>query len=341
MARPRVFISSTFYNLKEVRAALEEFVRQMGYDAVVTDNITYLPGQPLDESCYLEAGSCDIFVLIVGGRYGSAASRKDRAKKEEGKQEKEEKNFYDQYKSITRREFESALERDVPIYVAVDRAVNVEYGTWDMNRDNESVKYRHVDSVNVFRLIEFIRNKTQTPVHEFEHSAEILAWLREQWSGLFQKMLSLRSEQKRLASLEAQVGELREVSTTFKRYLETMMTGTAEKEAPEIIAEEDKRLLDAKLQQLYWVQALLNLTEVEVTLDQLINMISEATSLDHLAHLQTAAVPVFGQTPEELLAWWRDDPSQPEEWNEVRSILGLAPLGFESTGDGRRANPGP
>ena len=67
MARPRVFISSTFYNLKQVRASLEEFVRAMGYDPVITDNITYLPDQPLDESCYLEAASCDLFVLIIGG----------------------------------------------------------------------------------------------------------------------------------------------------------------------------------------------------------------------------------------------------------------------------------
>ncbi len=321
MARPRVFISSTFYNLKEVRAALEEFVGQMGYDAVVTDNITYLPGQALDESCYLEAGSCDIFVLIIGGRYGSEVSETD---------QKAEKDFYDQYKSITRREFESALERDVPIYVAVDRAVNVEYGTWDVNRDNESVNYRHVDSVNVFRLIEFIRNKTQTPVHEFERSAEILEWLREQWSGLFQKMLSQRSEQKRLASLEAQVGELREVSTTFKRYLETMLKGSGAGEAPEIIAEETERLAEARFRSHRYIKSMV---DEGMTLDESKRMLSEASSFEHFGALlhERGIVP----SVQDVVDFWRRRPEIVNDWNDAREILGLEPLGFESTGDGR------
>ena len=34
MARPRVFISSTFYDLKQVRSDLERFVKDMGYDPV-------------------------------------------------------------------------------------------------------------------------------------------------------------------------------------------------------------------------------------------------------------------------------------------------------------------
>ena len=322
MARPRVFISSTFYNLKEVRAALEEFVRQLGYDAVVTDNITYLPGQALDESCYLEAGSCDIFVLIIGGRYGSEVSDTDK---------KEEKDFYDRYKSITRKEFESALERDVPIYVAVDRAVNVEYGTWDVNRENESVNYRHVDSVNVFRLIEFIRNRTQTPVHEFEQSAEMLEWLREQWSGLFQKMLSDRSERKRLASLEQQVGELREVSTTFKRYLETMLTGAEGDKAPEIIAEETERLADARLQSNRFVKDML---KDGATLDEIKELLSTANSYEHMASMILGTPWGFSEEDREgALQFWRDDHEARETWDEIRTMLGRDPLDFETPRD--------
>ena len=176
MARPRVFISSTFYNLKQVRASFEEFVRAMGYDPVITDNITYLPDQPLDESCYLEAASCDIFVLIIGGRYGSEVSDSNSSG---------EKAFYDRYKSITRKEFESALQRDVPIYVLVDRAVQVDYQTFLLNRDNESVKYAHVDSVNVFELIEFIKTHTQKPVREFEKASDIAEWLTEHDLNIF------------------------------------------------------------------------------------------------------------------------------------------------------------
>ena len=35
MARPRVFISSTYYDLKYIRGGLEAFVRQTGYDPVL------------------------------------------------------------------------------------------------------------------------------------------------------------------------------------------------------------------------------------------------------------------------------------------------------------------
>lgn len=321
MARPRVFISSTFYNLKEVRSALEEFVRGMGYDAIVTDNITYLPGQPIDESCYLEAGSCDIFVLIIGGRYGSEVSETDTD---------EEKAFYDQYKSITRKEFESALERDVPIYVAVDRAVQIEYGTWDVNRDNESVNYRHVDSVNVFRLVEFIRNKTQTPVHEFEQSAEILEWLREQWSGLFQKMLTQRSEQKRLASLEAQVGELREVSTTFKRYLEVMLQSTGKKDASEVIAEEDARLAEQKLRSaLRSIESFQDLEEELDNYDATVELFRKASSLEDFSR---RLKKVLGdKVTVDLVEHWQKKPRYIREINDIRSSLGLPDLNWEST----------
>ncbi len=233
MARPRVFISSTFYDLKQVRASLDQFVRSMGYDPVITENITYLPDQPLDESCYVEAGSCDLFVLIIGGRYGSEASEAEL---------QSEKEFYDRYKSITRREFEAALQRDVPIYVLVDRAVQADYDTFNLNRDNESIHYGHVDSVNVFLLIEFIRTQTQKPVREFEKASEIEEWLQEQWSGLFQKLLSDRSETKRLSSLESQVLELENVATTMKRYLEEIVGRGTDGEGDAIIAEEELRL---------------------------------------------------------------------------------------------------
>lgn len=35
MARPRIFISSTYYDLKYIRGGLEAFVRQMGYDPIL------------------------------------------------------------------------------------------------------------------------------------------------------------------------------------------------------------------------------------------------------------------------------------------------------------------
>jgi hypothetical protein len=51
-------------------------------------DIAYSPDMPLDEFCYKELSNADIFVLIVGGRYGSETS-------DDGK--KISKEFYDRY----------------------------------------------------------------------------------------------------------------------------------------------------------------------------------------------------------------------------------------------------
>lgn len=79
MARPQVFVSSTFYDLRHIRASLEAFIERLGYEPVLSEKgkIAYDPDVPLDESCYRDAATANIFVLIVGGRYGSAASEEN------------------------------------------------------------------------------------------------------------------------------------------------------------------------------------------------------------------------------------------------------------------------
>ncbi len=37
MARPRVFVSSTFYDLKFARTEIERFIREMGYEPVLNE----------------------------------------------------------------------------------------------------------------------------------------------------------------------------------------------------------------------------------------------------------------------------------------------------------------
>ena len=67
MARPRIFVSSTYYDLKHIRSSLEIFIESLGYDAVLSDKGRYSlsPDAPLDESCYREAQNSDIYVLII------------------------------------------------------------------------------------------------------------------------------------------------------------------------------------------------------------------------------------------------------------------------------------
>jgi hypothetical protein len=76
MARPRIFVSSTYYDLRHIRSSLELFIESLGYDSILSEkgDIAYLHDTPLDESCYREAASSDMLILIIGGRYGSEKS---------------------------------------------------------------------------------------------------------------------------------------------------------------------------------------------------------------------------------------------------------------------------
>jgi len=56
MARPRIFISSTFYDLKQIRAELDMFIESLGYEPIRNEegDIPYGKDEALEEYCYKE-----------------------------------------------------------------------------------------------------------------------------------------------------------------------------------------------------------------------------------------------------------------------------------------------
>lgn len=242
MANPRVFVSSTYYDLKHVRSSLDIFIESLGYESVLSEkgDIAYSPDMPLDDSCYREVSSVDIFVLIVGGRYGSESS--DGGKKKPD-------NFYDRYESVTKKEFEEAIRRDIPTYVLVEQSVYSEYHTYLRNKSNKEVVYAHVDSVNIFKFIEQILSQPRNnPTHTFEKFLDIESWLREQWSGLFRELLRRMTEQKRIAELSHQVDDLKEINKTLKTYLETVIKIVSPNDSSQLIEQESRRLMEVNAQ---------------------------------------------------------------------------------------------
>lgn len=235
MAKPRVFVSSTYYDLKHVRASVEVFIESLGFEPILAEygSIAFDPSQPLDESCYREAQSSDIFVLIIGGRYGSIVTSQATA----AKQREEE------LESITRREFSKAHDADIPAFVLIEQGVHSEYQTYLRNKDNEQIKYAHVDSVKIFRFIEFVYSKQRNnPVHSFEKGLDIEIWLREQWAGIFQELLRQRKDNSRFSDLASQIRQLEAVNTTLKSYLENVLQSVSPDKSGEIIAKENLTL---------------------------------------------------------------------------------------------------
>jgi hypothetical protein len=215
VARPRIFVSSTYYDLKHVRSSLDNFIEALGFDSVLSEkgDIAFSPDVALDESCYREASSADVLVLIVGGRYGSSEEKKPSGA------------AFERYDSITKKEYEAACSRDIPVYILIEQNVYSEYYTYLRNKDNKNINYAHVDSVNVFQLIQDILSKPRNnPVHTFERFSDIESWLREQWAGLFRELLQRMSSQKQIATLSAQVKTLGAINATLQRYLEAIVS---------------------------------------------------------------------------------------------------------------------
>jgi len=317
----RVFISSTYYDLKHVRASLDGFVRAIGFEPILSEkgNIAYLPTIPLDESCYREVQTADLFVLIIGGRYGAAAS--DQGAPTEG--------FHERYESITKREYETALERNIPIYTLVEKAVHLEYRTFLANRENQTVRYAHADSENVFLLLEEILElHRNNPIYAFDDFADVERWLKEQWSGLIHDLLRGQSERSELRTLRSQVSELRQVAQTLKIYLEQVIrtVDPGGKGSEGVIEAEDQRLRQVE-DVTYATSGLMRYLLATSGLDEtdLAQMIAAAaSSLDLIRSIAQASgdADALARQLEPLAT----NPAFLLDINGLRAISGLTPL---------------
>lgn len=106
----------------------------------------------------------------------------------------------------------------------IDSGVHAEYQTFKKNRKSKSIKYAHVDSVNIFHLIDNIYEKrNNNPVHEFDKVADITSWLQLQWVGLFKSLLQERKSERQLGEISEQVAKLDAANATMKEYLEAIL----------------------------------------------------------------------------------------------------------------------
>jgi hypothetical protein len=322
-----------------VRSSLDNFIEALGFDSVLSEkgDIAFSPDAPLDESCYREASSADVLVLIIGGRYGSAASAEEK---------KPSRAVFERYDSITKKEYDAACSRDIPVYILIEQNVHAEYHTYLRNRDNENIQYAHVDSVNVFRLTQDILSKPRNnPVHTFERFSDIESWLREQWAGLFRELLQRMSSQKQIATLSAQVEALAAINATLQRYLEAVVSKVSPEEAKELIKSEHKRLgeleqLETLKRNAFFLKVLDGRVKVEHFRDALLDARSSADFAKRLAEMSGDSTVTAG------VASFEDFAPAMRAINDARSVLGketFLVLGEEGeptkSSSGRRARP--
>ena len=172
MGKTRIFISSTCYDLSQIRQDLKRDIADMGHIPVMSENKDF-PIDPMvstQENC-IEAvkKEADIFVLIIGNRYGY--------KLESGQ-------------SITNLEFLTAVQKGIPIYTFTLKSMIHVLPLWKKNPTSDFSEY--VDDTKVFEFIEDVRSKRGLWNFDFEEEKDIIEKLKSQLSILFSDSLSDR-----------------------------------------------------------------------------------------------------------------------------------------------------
>lgn len=171
--KPVVFVSSTCYDLKQVREDLKSFFEQnYGFQAMLSEFNSF----PIDpckgtfENCLNNVDkTADVFVLIIGNRYGCIT---------------------DVGKSITNLEYLHAKAKGIPIFVFVDKQIYSNMMVWRSNKNADFTFL--VDNSKIFEFVSEIYEQSEQWVYTYESVRDITSTLKEQFSLLFYDGLSLK-----------------------------------------------------------------------------------------------------------------------------------------------------
>lgn len=170
---PTVFVSSTCYDLKQVRTDIRDFINnQLGYEAILSefDSFPLEPELSAVENCIrVVKERADIFCLIIGGRYGSIT---------------------DSGKSITNLEYINARAKGIPIYVFVNKEILTILQVWERNPMSDYGNI--VDNSQLFEFVSELRGKENIWIFGFENAQDIIKAFRKQLSYLFYDSLRIR-----------------------------------------------------------------------------------------------------------------------------------------------------
>jgi hypothetical protein len=186
MDKTRIFVSSTCFDLSQIRRDIEEFIKSMEYEPIMSDSkdISIPPGLNNIEACKWLVRASDIFILIIGGRYGSTDS-------ESGK-------------SVTNIEYDTAYESGMPIYTFVDNEVWMKREDYNRLKDmvvageipKGKIKNALGAKIEDPRVFEFINRVLSSQrdhwIYPFSQASEIIETLKRNLSLLFKQLLKTR-----------------------------------------------------------------------------------------------------------------------------------------------------
>lgn len=198
MAIPRVFVSSTCYDLKYIRETLKYFINRLGYEAVLSEDgrVFFNPSQHTHDACIAEVPNCQIFVLIIGGRFGA--------------------QFKGEAHSVTNEEYREAVRLKIPIFALVEQGVYNESQLYFHNRENNSIDarsiiYPSVDNISIFEFINEVRSEpNNNAIVPFNNYKDIESYLLNQWAGMMYSYLIRDNENTRVAGALGAIKKINE-----------------------------------------------------------------------------------------------------------------------------------
>lgn len=202
MAAPRVFISSTYYDLRQVRNNIEKFIVELGYEAVMHERsgVAYTQTQDLEKDCYQELAGCDIVVCIIGNHFGTMSVSDDEL-------------------SITMHEIQTAIRNKKKVYVFISHDVYIENRTYELNKDSGNFKSAYTDNTKIHDFILQLKSEVKNhPILDFGTTDEIISALRLQFAGLFQNFLAREAsltEAQTVYNLQESVEQMKQMVADF------------------------------------------------------------------------------------------------------------------------------
>ncbi|MBW0434913.1 DUF4062 domain-containing protein [Leptospira yasudae] len=267
MAIPKVFISSTCYDLNDVRDSLSGFIKSLGYEPILSENgdVFFHPDLHTHESCIKEITNCHLFIVIIGGRFGGSY-------------------VYDINKSIVNAEYYSAKSLNIPIFSFVKRSVYEDHRVYSKNKSNEEVVAKVIfpaidkqeTAVKIFNFIDEIRlSQSNNSIYSFDYAKEINEILRKQFAGMLYDFLLNRKHQDQIEKSNVLLDQL---NTIVKR-TEEIVENVYKKIEPEKAGEEIEKI-ETKVNAQRFIQRIVdgfNIVKFEnIAEDQISNAIQES-----------------------------------------------------------------
>lgn len=228
MAIPRVFVSSTCYDLKYIRENLRYFITNLGYDPVLSDrgDVFYDPASDTQDACLSEVSTCQLLVLIIGGRFGGA--------------------YKETESSITNEEYREAIRGRIPVFALVEHLVYTEHHVFLKNSanpdvDETKINYPSCDDVRIFHFIDEVRkNSYNNALFSFRDFSDIEAYLKKQWAGMMHNFLTRQREQEAFQQTNQSLDNIQGALRKTEELIKNVYLRVDEANAPKVIGDMDR-----------------------------------------------------------------------------------------------------